>query len=277
MTTFAYFLFGLALGLGVAVPVTVLLTHRATQAARRAERRARGAERLAEIGTLTGGLAHEIKNPLSTIGLNAQLLVEEINDLPLDSDVSGRLVRRTEALRRETDRLRGILTDFLQFAGRVRLDPHPTDLNTLVDELADFYHPQAEQAGIMLRVQPANEPVMASVDATLMKQAILNLMINASQAMEPSDEGSGELILRVESASANRDGEARIHVIDTGPGIEPETLGDIFHPYFTTKSGGTGLGLSTARRIVEEHGGSMTVHSDLGTGTDFAISLPSGI
>jgi signal transduction histidine kinase len=274
-----WFLAGIALGLLIALPVVVVLNRRSVSEAREAERRARNAERLAEIGTLTGGLAHEIKNPLSTIGLNAQLLLEDIDALTIDDDEKGRLTRRMGVLRRETDRLRDILTDFLQFAGRVRIDAHRVDLNDLVEELGDFYHAQAEQAGVTLRIHPAAEPVTAPVDGTLMKQALLNLVINACQAIEQMrQDGAGhdrqaELILRIEPAGP-RSEEARIHVTDTGPGIEPAALEKIFHPYFTTKSGGNGLGLATTRRIVEEHGGSITVHSEPGIGTDFTISLP---
>lgn len=276
-----YFALGVIGGVAVASPFLVLLSRRAANRVRAAERRARGAERLAEIGTLTGGLAHEIKNPLSTIGLNAQLLVEDIHELPLPDDERSRVVRRIEGLRRETERLRDILTDFLQFAGRVRLDPHPLDLNVIVEELADFYLPQASQQGVRLRVQPAQHPAFAAVDPTLMKQAILNLMINATQAMTEQPRGKGaadpqrprELHLRVESQRGREPGVA-VHVIDTGPGIEPARVDEIFLPYVTSKSGGSGLGLPTARRIVEEHGGSIQVHSTPGAGTDFVITLP---
>jgi signal transduction histidine kinase len=278
-------LFGLGMlgGVIVAAPIFAVLLKRSARRARDAERRARGAERLAEIGTLTGGLAHEIKNPLSTIGLNAQLLVEDIHELPLPEDERSRVIRRIESLRRETERLRDILTDFLQFAGRVRLDPHPVDLNRLVEELADFYLPQATQHGVLLRLQPAESPALASIDQTLMKQAILNLMINATQAMaEPTThtamggadaERPRELHLRIEQLTGREQGVA-VHVIDTGPGIEPDKLDRIFLPYVSHKSGGSGLGLPTTRRIVEEHGGVIQVHSTPGAGTDFVISLP---
>lgn len=277
------FALGVITGAALTVPFLAYLIKRSAERVRAAERRARGAERLAEIGTLTGGLAHEIKNPLSTIGLNAQLLVEDIHDLSLPDEESARVTRRIEGLRRETERLRDILTDFLQFAGRVRLDPHPMDLNVLVEELADFYLPQASQQGVRLRVQPAAEPAYASVDATLMKQAILNLMINASQAMTDEKKAGGvggegaeplrELHLRVDLRRQREPGVV-IHVIDTGPGIEPQRLEEIFLPYVSSKSGGSGLGLPTARRIVEEHGGGIQVHSTPGAGTDFVITLP---
>jgi len=286
MTWLWWLLLGLAAGVIAMLPITRLLLRRAEIRARDAERRAQDAERLAELGSMTGGLAHEIKNPLSTIGLNAQLLSESIADSSIPTDQRDRLLRRMEALSREVERLRGILTDFLQFAGRMKLDPQPRDLVRIVDELSDFFHPQCDQAGIMLRTQLPPREVVVRMDEGLLKQAILNLMINAVQAMRDAKEdktstapaegsarpeagSGGELILRVEF----NDREASLHVIDTGPGIPPEKIADIFRPYFTTRSGGTGLGLPTTKRIVQEHGGRLTVHSELGRGSDFAIHL----
>lgn len=267
------------------LPIAHRLRRRAERRARQAERRARDSERLAELGSMTGGLAHEIKNPLSTIGLNAQLLAESIAESDLAADQRARLVRRIEALSREVERLRGILTDFLQFAGRIKLDAQPRDLVKLVDEISDFFHPQCQQAGVMLRTQlPQTGELIVNVDEGLLKQAVLNLMLNALQAMSDSrrtqshngDDGRssatahGELILRLEADEQ----EACVHVIDTGPGIEPSKLENIFRPYVTHRAGGTGLGLPTAQRIVQEHGGHLTVHSEIGRGSDFVIHLP---
>lgn len=283
MNAAVWLMAGLLAGLIVMLPITRMLLRRAEKRARQAERRAKDAERLAELGSMTGGLAHEIKNPLSTIGLNAQLLAESIGESDLPEEQKERLLRRLDALSREATRLRGILTDFLQFAGRMKLDPQPRDLVKIVDELSDFFHPQAQQAGVMLRTLLSREPIVASVDEGLIKQALLNLMLNAVQAMgevgaktqaNAGNSTQRELILRVERNNA--DDEACIHVIDTGPGIETDKIADIFRPYFTRRTGGTGLGLPTAQRIVQEHGGRLTVHSDPGHGSDFTIHLPVG-
>jgi len=272
-----WILLGVVIGVVGVTPVLQMLLRRAEHRARLAERRARNAERLAEIGSMTAGLAHEIKNPLSTIGLNAQLLAEGLNDAELPSHERDRLLNRLGALSREAERLRAILTDFLQFAGRVKLDARPRDLVRIVAELRDFFHPQCDQSRVVMRTKLPETPVRVPVDESLFKQALLNLMINATQAMtngaataEGSHETRGELILQID---ADAD-EARIHVIDTGPGIEPERLEKIFHPYVSHTAGGSGLGLSTARRIIEEHGGRIVAHSDVGRGSDFVIHLP---
>jgi signal transduction histidine kinase len=239
--------------------------------------RARSAERMSELAAMTGGLAHEIKNPLSTIGMNAQLLDEAIADLPIDEAEGARIRRRLGTLTREVERLRGILSDFLEYAGELRLAPERADLNEIVAELADFFLPQAEREGIRLRVEPAPGRLEAGVDPPHLKQALLNLMLNATQAMSGGEDGRArELILRTgEQRQAGRR-ELAIHVIDTGPGISPEQRARIFEPYFTTKRGGSGLGLPTTRRIVEAHGGRLELVSEAGRGTDFAILLPGG-
>jgi signal transduction histidine kinase len=235
------------------------------------ERRVRHAERLAELGTLTGGLAHEIKNPLSTVQLNLQLLQEDISP---EDPAYHRIVNRLNLVHRETSRLRDILDDFLRYAGKLELDRQPVDLNQLVEELVDFFTPQAQLNRVQARWRPAPQPVVINADAKLIKQAVLNLMLNAVQAMsETQSDGhsGGELIL----SASRHDGEAVIDVIDTGPGISPDALARIFDAYYSTKKAGTGLGLAMARRIAEEHGGQITVRSEVGKGTDFQVHLPA--
>ena len=229
----------------------------------RLQRRARQAERLAELGTLTGGLAHEIKNPLSTIQLNLQLLRE---DLPDGEPFTARIVNRLTTVQKEASRLRDILDDFLRFAGKMELDRKPLDVNRLLEEMVDFFHPQAQVHRVQIRQRPAEGELVVPVDERLMKQALLNLMINAVHAMPQG----GELIL----SAARRDGRALIDVIDTGRGIEPDALGKIFDAYYSTKKGGHGLGLAISKRIIEEHGGKLGAVSEVGKGTDFRIELP---
>jgi signal transduction histidine kinase len=279
------FLTGLALGAVAAVaalvPVIVLALRRAALRATLAERRARNAERMAEIGAMTGGLAHEIKNPLSTVGLNAQLLGEGIGELSIEPGDRDRLLRRVGVLRREVDRLRDILDGFLKFAGHIRLEKRRVDLVTLVEELSDFFLPQAQRHAVRLSVAPAPGPVYAQVDPDQLKQAVLNLMLNATQAMagQPEDASAKprELILRVEPQPNGPDGPTvRIRVTDTGPGVPPDVRDRVFAPYFTTKAGGSGLGLPITKRIVEEHGGRIELRSEPGRGTEFVLVLPVG-
>ena len=280
--------FGVGFGLLGVVPAAIWSARRTERRVRQFERRALAAERLAELGTLTGGLAHEIKNPLSTIGLNVQLIQEDLADLEphvaeqaVPRDSLARTRRRVQGLHRETDRLRHILEDFLRFAGRVELDLQPTDLNAICGELIDFFQPQADEAGVNLRADLSEGPLKVPADSGLLKQALLNLLINACQAMEEArikgqpHGGANELILRTTAVRKAGVDQAAIHVTDTGPGIEPTKLEQVFQPYFSTKRGGTGLGLPTTRRLIEEHRGTLEVHSEVGRGTDFVIRLPS--
>jgi len=273
----AWMLIGFGLGLAAAIPLIRAFARRAELRARQAERRARDAERLAELGSMTGGLAHEIKNPLSTVGLNAQLLTEGISDSDLPDDEKQRLLKRLDGLAREVERLKGILTDFLQFAGRMQLHRQPRDLVQLVDSLADFFHPQCDQARVVLRTDLPGEPVVVSIDEGLVKQAVLNLMLNGLQAMagpkaSVKRDDQAELILTV-----RREGdEAVITVVDTGPGFDPAKVDEMFRPYVSGRPGGTGLGLPTSGRIIEEHGGMLRAQSVPGQGSEFQIRLPVG-
>ena len=249
--------------------------------------RARLDRRLAEVNRMTGGLAHEIKNPLSTIGLNVQLLREDLDAIAAGLDPGGpeagalaRVQRRLDGVHREATRLRDILDDFLRFAGRIRLDLGPIDLDATVEELTDFFTPEAASKGVRLRLdlEAGEGPVRA--DAGLLKQALLNLLMNAVQAMSGAGGEGGELTVRTTSGSGSGPGSGpggpsrTIEVVDTGPGIPADRLEKVFEPYHTGRRGGTGLGLPTARRLVELHGGSLTVDSEPGAGSTFRISLP---
>ena len=258
------FLPGLLLGLVCSLAVSAVVAVFAYRRMERLQRRARHAERLAELGTLTGGLAHEIKNPLSTVQLNLQLLRE---DLPDDEPFSARIVNRLTTVQKEASRLRDILDDFLRFAGKMELDRRPVDLKALLDEMVDFFYPQAQAQRVQLRVvRSFDGAVVARVDERLIKQALLNLLINAVHAMP--DGGDILLSTRVEG------GRARLEIDDTGKGIEPDAVAKIFDAYYSTKKGGHGLGLAITRRIIEEHGGTITVGSEVGKGTAFVIDLP---
>jgi len=258
----------LLIGMLVAGPLWVLGTlygaRRIWQTARRLTVRARGHEHLAELGQLAGGLAHEIKNPLSTINVNLKLLAEDLaRD---DQPANARLLRRLNSVQNETARLKDILDDFLRFAGRLELTREVVDLRRLVQELSDFFAPQADTSRIVMRTYLGDSPVRVSIDANLIKQALLNLLINAQQAMQ----SGGELIVKV----GTQRGQACIEVIDTGVGIPKEDLARVFQVYYSTKATGSGLGLPTTQRIIREHGGTIRAQSEPGKGTRFVILLP---
>ncbi|MEY3142262.1 MAG: Sensor protein ZraS [Planctomycetota bacterium] len=273
---------GFLVGGAVALLATYIALRRRVVRLRAAEERAQRQERLAELGALTGGLAHEIKNPLSTIGLNVQLASEAILDSSLPDEDKAMLVRRVETVERESTRLANILNDFLRFAGRIKLAPVEADLREVVEELVDFYRPQCDQHRVVLRADLPAAPVVARVDPALVKQALLNLLINATQVMAAQDSHSRELMIRLMPAvqpapKGSRDSaprEVAIHVIDTGPGIAAEKHAEIFRPYVTGRKGGSGLGLAVTRRIVEEHGGRIDLFSEPGKGSDFMVRLP---
>ncbi len=252
------------------------------------------AEDVIEISALAGGLAHEIRNSLSTLRMNLQLLEEDWRALesaddcraaeqpaayslqpppappsgsPTARDVARRSRLRLHALLEETRRLERILEDFLEFVRNRELRTMRCDLNELVSELGDFYRPQAEAHRIELDIIPARQPVYSQVDAALLKQALLNLVLNGQQAMPDG----GRLTLRVEIQD---DAWGRIEVGDSGPGISAANLSRIFDAYYSTRKGGTGLGLPMARRIARAHGGAIDVRSLPGEGTTSTIVLP---
>ena len=261
------FAWGVIVGCVVGLLAAAAVVAGAYRRVDRLQRRARQAERLAELGTLTGGLAHEIKNPLSTIQLNLQLLREDLPD-PGQEPAYVRIVNRLTTVQKEASRLRDILDDFLRFAGKMELVKKPTDLRRLLEDMVDFFHPQAQLQRVQLRLGgPADGPLVVPLDERLIKQALLNLLINAVHAMP----GGGEIILSARS-EGNR---ATIEVTDTGKGIERDAVGRIFDAYYSTKKGGHGLGLAITRRIIEEHGGRIQVFSEVGKGTRFLIELPS--
>jgi signal transduction histidine kinase len=264
-SSFLWFSAGVAAGAPLWLALVFWLSRRTWRTARKLSTRSKKHEHLVELGQLVGGLAHEIKNPLSTISLNLQLLGE---DLRLEDDETHRrLLRRLSSVQEETVRVRDILEDFLRFAGKIELSLQVVDLGRLIEELVDFFSPQADTARIILRTSIGPEPVRCSVDPDLVKQAILNLLLNAVQAMK---EG-GELLVRLTGAR----GKAIIEVIDTGPGIGKDDLEKIFNIYYSTKERGTGLGLPTTRRIIRELDGTIRVESEVGKGTRFVITLPA--
>jgi len=222
-------------------------------------------QRLETLGAMAAALAHEVRNPLSTMSVNLQLLAEDFAQP--QSPVEQRALRRARLLLGEVKRLDGIVNDFLKLVRGYELKPEVVDLELLVADLLRFG--DAEHARLKIRARFSPDPAARFVlaDPVLLRTALQNLMVNARQAMA---ETGGELL--VETAGREQDVEVRI--TDTGPGIPPELHEKIFRPWFSTKEGGTGLGLPTARRIVEELGGELRLQSELGRGTRFTLSVP---
>ncbi len=232
----------------------------------RDQRRARvRTERLAQLGTLLAGFAHEVRNPLSTIGLNLELVLEEFAGA--DSARDRRLQKRLATVQAEVKRLQKILDEFLSFARAPAPQPKPEDLNQRLRAVVEFTAPAMQERGIALKFYPSSEVGRVPLDWDHLHAALVNLLRNAEDAIE----GPGEVLL----ATSREGDEVVIRVTDTGKGIPADVQGRVFEPYFSTKKAGTGLGLPTTRRIVEEHGGSLTFRSEPGKGTQFELRLPA--
>ena len=221
------------------------------------------------LARLAAGLAHEIKNPLSTMAINLALLEEEWGRARESSEPNPRdkrALKRVATLQREIQRLETIVEDFLRYARGGEVNRSPRDLCQLVRETLEFVDPEDTQQGIRHHVElPAGLPLVM-LDEGAFRQALLNLFVNARQAMPMG----GELIVRVQ----RRGNLVELSVTDTGVGMPPEALERCFDVYYSTKKGGTGLGLPTTKRIIEEHGGHITVISEQNRGTSFTIVLP---
>lgn len=218
----------------------------------------------AEISQLAGGLAHEIRNPLSTLQLNLQLLAEDLQNP--ETTRERRALQRVERLHHEVQRLHGILENFLRFARIQDLELHPGDINQVVEDVSDFYEPTAATKSIVIRTQLAPDLPKVGLEPDLFKQALFNLVLNAEHAMP----NGGELIL----TTRRDDGGVVLDVTDTGVGMTDEVRSRIFDAFYSTRPSGSGLGLPTTRKIVEGHGGTIEVQSEPGKGSQFSIRLP---
>jgi signal transduction histidine kinase len=215
-------------------------------------------ERLAATGRIAAQITHEIRNPLSSIGLNAELLEDELGG----SAEAGRLLR---SIQREVDRLTEITEQYLRFARLPQPKLEPEDLGIIARSLAEFAREECARQRVELAVELAPAPALA--DENQMRQALLNLLRNAREAMPDGGQ------LRV--SSGVDDGTAWVRVHDSGPGIPAPDRARIFEPFFTTKEGGTGLGLALTRQIVSGHGGRIDIEGEPGQGTTFVVRLPA--
>jgi signal transduction histidine kinase len=244
------------------------------------ERRAKEAqirriENLASLTTLAAGVAHEIKNPLSSLSIHVQL-IQKVLDNPKNTNPkkqnenstskNSTINRYLKIVNEEIERLNGIVVDFLFATRPLNAELRKANINTLIKELVEFVHFELEESGVecVLNLQENIEPVF--IDTRLMNQAFLNLIKNAIAAM-----GDGGKLTITSECTA---GELRVSIADTGAGIPEKNLAKIFEPYFTTKDSGSGLGLTLVFKIIKEHRGEITVRSHEGEGSVFFVTIP---
>lgn len=225
-----------------------------------AEAAVRRADRLAALGQLTAGLAHELRNPMSTIRTSAEMLAKTV---PAENEVAQEL---TGYIRTEVDRTNSLITRFLEFARPLKLRLDESDLAACIDRAVAQVerHQPPLDVPIFKNYSPDVRPFL--FDAELLERVFYNLILNAAQASPP------KRAITVKTRTVDR--EVEISVIDRGVGIDPKHLESIFNPFFTTKSNGVGLGLAIVSKIVDEHGGHILVESRPGEGSVFLVYLP---
>jgi signal transduction histidine kinase len=236
------------------------------------------AERLATVGKMAAHVTHEIRNPLSAIALNLELLEEQLGLLrggalagamPERRDVEAEAQTLLRAIGREVERLSGLSQQYLAFARQRPLDLEPEDLGAIVREGADFVRRELEQHGIELELDVANDLPTVLADEGQLRQALLNLIRNAREAMPKG----GRITVRVQRTG---DGGVALMVDDEGPGIDPALRQHLFEPFFTTKTHGTGLGLAITQQIAKAHGGTIvTEPRSPESGTRFVVWVPA--
>lgn len=232
------------------------------------EQRVRVAEKLAALHTLSAGVAHELRNPLSAVDLNLHLLESEIKEGPASTEQALHYLHVVNA---ECRRMSVILDNFMKFAGPGSLGLHELDVRTIIEYLITLMRFEADDRHIRLdqAVEEGLPPVLG--DETQISQVLVNVVVNSFQAMPHGG------VCRIAAARRQSDGKPWIEltVTDTGSGIEKEHLTRLFEPFYTTKSGGTGLGLAIAYRIMQDHGGSIRVSSEPGHGTTVVLRFPA--
>jgi two-component system, sporulation sensor kinase E len=228
------------------------------------EARLRRAESLAALTTLTAGVAHEIKNPLASIGIHIELIRKAIGGRQTVS--AAKVSENLEVIKEEVERLNRIVVDFLFAVRPMNTELVLDDPNRLVRELLEFMRFELEQAGVQVELQLQKPSLQIRLDEKYFKQALLNIVKNAIAAMPQGGR------LRVETV--RKGNTLQLKVSDTGVGIPEEILDKIFEPYFTTREFGSGLGLTLVYKIVKEHLGDIAVSSKPGEGTTFTLSFP---
>lgn len=233
---------------------------RANEELLKAEAAVRRSERLAALGQLTAGLAHELRNPLGTIRASAEML----RKFSGEEGTVGR--EMTDYITSEVDRANSLVTRFLEFARPLPLKPAPTDVHEVLDKAVQLYERSADrpEVSVYKNYDPTVRPVR--MDGEWMERVFYNLLRNAAEASP----AGATVTLKTRTV----DGNVEVAVIDRGSGITAEHLESIFNPFFTTKPNGVGLGLAIVSKIIDEHGGHITVESEPGQGSVFRVLLP---
>jgi len=261
----------------------VMIVHDMTEARRHSEEREK-AERATTLSRLTGSLAHEIKNPLNSLQIHAQLLQKALNQPRLKPTDRDRVLRHGDIIVEEIQRLNNVVNKFLTAVRPTRPLKERCDINKLVEQVAATIKPELDAAGIEFTLIEDHDIPAAEVDPNQLKQALINLIKNSIEALSAERDmareaggGAGQQWLpHIEVRTILADRQFRIRVADNGPGIPEEDLKRILEPYFTTKFSGTGLGLAIVSRIVEEHAGQMEIASQPGDGTAIIMGFPLG-
>ncbi len=244
--------------------LALLYVHWLLKRAQLVEAEAHMADRLAYVGTLAGGLAHEIRNPLSAINLNLQMIEEELGGEGAEGAELAALLKGTK---QEIKRLDRLAANFLVYAKPLELERKTFDLGQLVDEIILLMQRECENSSIRLVREENSDAVKVEGDPDLLKQAILNLVVNAQDALMSNPKGP-----RIIQLAAGKEGDrAFVRVRDNGPGISAEDSRGLFKLFYSGKRGGTGLGLPIAQRIVESHGGRIAWRNHPEGGAEFAI------
>ena len=231
-----------------------------------AQEEARRSERLAALGQLTAGLAHEIRNPLAVIKGAAETLTRRLQSAdPLTTEVAGYISS-------EVNRLNTVVTRFLNFARPLKLERRPTQIPPLLDRAVKVAGERWPEAKVEVVRHYADGLPEMNVDPDLSEQAFANLVLNAYEAMQ---ETGGKLTLSVAPARFDGRNGVEVDIEDTGPGVAPELREQIFNPFFTTKKEGVGLGLSLVSKIVDDHRGWIRLSSEPGKGACFRVFLPA--
>lgn len=217
-----------------------------------------------ELAELAGSLAHEIKNPLSVIRMNMDLLAEDFEDA--ETPRERRALTKIDIVQKQCTRLENLLRDFLKFARLRDLELSSGSLNEVVDRVLDLFELQARESGIDITRFLDSALPSIKMDEQTLHAALLNLVKNSLEAMPDG----GQLLARTRLM---RSGVA-LDLIDTGCGMDNQTAMNMFDAFYSTKNGGSGLGLPTARKIIEAHGGRISVHSEVGRGTQFTLEFP---